>query len=88
MKTHNSNPLPRTRWLLAGLLAVGTTASSAESPTLKDTFKDQFMVGTAINRAIATGTGFRRSSELVSNDIALVKAQFNQLVAENEMKGC
>ena len=44
------------------------------------------MVGTAVNRTITTGTGFRRSPEQVSQDIALVKAQFNQLVAENDMK--
>src|SRR5207302_7070303 len=33
-----------------------------------------------------TGTGFRRSPEQVNKDIVQVKAQFNQLVAENEMK--
>src|SRR6186997_2920758 len=32
--------------------------------TLKDTFKDHFRVGTAINRSIATGSaGFRRTAE-------------------------
>ena len=43
-------------------------------------------MGTAVNRNIATGRGFRRSAEQVNADIALVKAQFNQIVAENEMK--
>jgi endo-1,4-beta-xylanase len=71
---------------MAALFALGATAQSADTPTLKDTFKDHFIVGTAINRNIATGAGFRRSSEQISKDIALVKAQFNQLVAENEMK--
>jgi endo-1,4-beta-xylanase len=75
-----------TRWLTAALLALGTSAWSADTPTLKDTFKDHFLVGTAINRAVATGRGFRRSPEQVSADIALVRAQFNQVVAENEMK--
>jgi endo-1,4-beta-xylanase len=83
---NNSNPRTYTSCLMAALLAMGATAWSAETPALKDVFKDQFLVGTAINRAIATGTGFRRSPEQVSNDIALVKAQFNQVVAENEMK--
>lgn len=70
------------------LLAVASIAKSAESvATLKDAFKDHFRVGTAINRSIATGNaGFRRTSEEVNKDIALVKEQFNQVVPENEMK--
>jgi endo-1,4-beta-xylanase len=72
--------------LVAGWLAFGATARAAESPALKDVFKDHFLVGTAINRAVATGRGFWRSSDQVKADIALVKAQFNQVVAENEMK--
>ncbi|MBI5686251.1 MAG: endo-1,4-beta-xylanase [Verrucomicrobia bacterium] len=72
--------------LTTALLAYGTTAWSADLPTLRDAFKDHFLVGTAINRAVTTGRGFRRSSEQVNTDIALVKAQFNQVVAENEMK--
>jgi GH35 family endo-1,4-beta-xylanase len=55
--------------------------------TLKDTFRDYFRVGTAINRSIVTGSaGFRRTAEEVKKDIALVKEQFNQAVPENEMK--
>src|SRR5512137_2475273 len=86
MKTQFFNSNARTHCLLAGLLALGCTAWSADLPTLKDAFKDHFLVGTAINRSIATGTGFRRSPEQVNTDIALVKRQFNQVVAENEMK--
>jgi len=86
MTRHILNSNARTAWLVAALLAVGATARAADTPTLKDAYKDHFYVGTAINRAIATGTGFRRSPEQVSKDIALVKEQFNQLVAENEMK--
>jgi len=72
---------------MPALLAMSATAAwSAEAPALKEVFKDHFIVGTAINRSIALGTGFRRSPEQVQQDIALVKAQFNQLVAENEMK--
>ena len=86
MPLHDSISRTFTRWLLAGLLTLGTTAWSADAPTLKDAFKDHFFVGTAVNRAVTTGRGFRRSPEQVNADIALVKAQFNQLVAENEMK--
>ncbi len=73
--------------LAGALFAVGATTVSAENPTLKDAFKDHFMVGTAINRSIATGSaGFRRSLELVDKDIALTKYQFDQITAENDMK--
>src|SRR5689334_11524089 len=72
--------------LTAVLVAISAPAWSADTPTLKQAFKDHFRVGTAVNRAIVTGTSFRRSSELLSKDIALVKDQFNQLVPENDMK--
>ncbi len=70
------------------LLAVGSTARSADTGvTLKDAFKDYFMVGTAVNRSIATGTaGLRRSVEEVNKDIVLIKEQFNQITSENDMK--
>jgi endo-1,4-beta-xylanase len=70
---------------LIGLLTLATQA--AESATLKDAYADCFLVGTAINRGITSGSGSRwRTQEQVDRDIALVKAQFNQLTAENEMK--
>jgi endo-1,4-beta-xylanase len=69
------------------LLALPTTARSADTPTLKDAYSDHFLIGTAINRSIATGTASRRrTQEQLDKDIALVKAQFNQIVAENDMK--
>jgi endo-1,4-beta-xylanase len=77
--------------LVAVLLFVGAAARSADSPTLKHAYKDHFYVGTAINRSIATGTPARvgftnRTPEQVQKDIALVTEQFNQVVAENDMK--
>jgi GH35 family endo-1,4-beta-xylanase/alpha-L-arabinofuranosidase len=57
-----------------------------QTPALKDAFKDHFLVGTAINRSIVNGAGFRRSRDQVEQDIALVKEQFNQITAENDMK--
>ena len=59
---------------------------SKEIVALHVVFKDHFLVGTAVNRAITSGRGFRRSAEEVQADIELVKKQFNQIVAENEMK--
>lgn len=54
--------------------------------TLKDAYREYFAMGTAINRSVTTEQGWRRSQDLVKADVALVKAQFNQVVAENEMK--
>jgi endo-1,4-beta-xylanase len=67
---------------LAALAAVPTNAADA----LKEIFKDHFMVGTAVNRSMVTGTTFRRSAEQLAKDIALVKEHFNQITAENDMK--
>ena len=86
MQTQCYHPNKHAAWLMAALLAIGATARSADAPALKDAFKDHFFVGTAINRSVATGAGFRRGSEQLNQDIALVNAQFNQLVAENDMK--
>ncbi|MHC1769254.1 MAG: endo-1,4-beta-xylanase [Verrucomicrobiia bacterium] len=87
MNTPNSNHSLHIALLTAVALAIGTaTARSADNPALKETYKDHFQVGTAVNRSIVTGTSFRRSPELLSKDIELVKHQFNHLVAENDMK--
>ena len=73
---------------LAVLIAATAGIASAESPsaTLKDAYKEHFKIGTAINRAVATGRAWRRNEEQVKGDVALVKAQFNHLVSENDMK--
>jgi endo-1,4-beta-xylanase len=73
--------------ILAGMSA----ARSAETPTLKEAFKEHFLVGTAINRSIATGAPVQsrfgsRTLDQVQRDVALVKKQFNLIVAENDMK--
>jgi endo-1,4-beta-xylanase len=91
MKTHGLNLNSRISLLTAMLLALGATARGADTPTLKDAYKGHFYVGAAINRTIATGTAVRadnvnRTLEQVNKDIALVKEQFNQIVAENDTK--
>ena len=71
-------------WLL---LSVGTTELRAESPVnLKDAYREHFKIGTAVSGGLVSGRGFRRSEEQSKSDAALVKAQFNHVVAENEMK--
>ena len=74
--------------LQAVFLYATASLAWAEPPTvtLKDAYREHFKIGTAINRAVATGQAWRRSDEQVKSDIALVKAQFNHVVAENEMK--
>ncbi len=87
MKPKFPTPNPwRAAGLAATLIALGASGRAAETPALKDVCQDLFMVGTAINRSMATGTSFRRSQDQLNRDIALVKAQFNQIVAENDMK--
>jgi endo-1,4-beta-xylanase len=77
-----------TNLLTAALLGVGATAAAADKTvTLKDAFKDHFVVGTAVNRSMVTGgTGFRRSAEQNAADVALLKKHFNQITAENDTK--
>jgi endo-1,4-beta-xylanase len=78
------NPIVRIILLPAALFAAGAITQAADS--LKDTFKDRFLIGTAVNRSMVTGTTFRRSSEQSAKDIALVKEQFNQISPENDLK--
>ena len=90
----NIHPLKlgsRTGLLTTALLIGGMTAHSADKTSLKDAYKEHFLVGVAVNRTIATDTAVRadnvnRTAEQVSKDIAVAKAQFNQVVAENDMK--
>ncbi len=85
--------IPRTsarlqsRLVAAVLLSLVLPTPAADLPALKEAFRDQFLVGTAVNRSqVTSAASFRRSTELVERDIALVKAQFNQITAENDMK--
>ncbi|MBL9129508.1 MAG: endo-1,4-beta-xylanase [Verrucomicrobiales bacterium] len=73
--------------LAASILGIGIDAESADTPTLRDAFRDHFPVGTAVNRGMVTDTpSFRRTAEQNRADTALVRAQFNQITAENDMK--
>lgn len=66
--------------LCLALAALGPLVNlpAQELPTLKDAFKDSFMVGVAINQ--------RQSDDRDTNGVALVKAQFNSISPENIMK--
>lgn len=91
MKTCNIHLSLPAGLLTAAMVAIGGTAWSANSPTLKDAYQDDFFVGVAINRTIAMDAAVQannvnRDSEQVNKDIALVKEQFNQISPENDLK--
>lgn len=72
---------------LATLLASAGVLQCSFAATLKEAYRDDFLVGTAINRALATGTAFRwRTQEQIDQDLHLVQTQFSQITAENDMK--
>jgi endo-1,4-beta-xylanase len=80
--------ITQTCLLSAALLTTGVSAGAADKPaSLKGTFNEHFLVGTAVNRNMVTGgAGFRRSAEQSAKDVALVKEQFNQISPENDLK--
>lgn len=88
MKIHNANHTFGAGVIAAALLFVCANVRSADAQAaLKEAFKHHFLVGTAVNRnMVADGAGFRRSAEQSAKDVALVKEQFNQITAENDMK--
>ena len=92
MKNHNSHiSLCIGLFAAATLLTGCTTARSSQPTTLKDAYKEHFLVGTAINRTVATGTSVlaenvNRDLAQVEKDTAVVLEQFNQIVPENDLK--
>ncbi|MBM3835411.1 MAG: endo-1,4-beta-xylanase [Verrucomicrobia bacterium] len=88
MNNFNSNHLLRPVLLAAALFAINLNAPAADVPvTLKDAFKEHFPIGAAVNRSmVREGAAFRRSPDQIGKDIGLLKQQFNQITAENDMK--
>ena len=77
--------------IAVALVAIAAMAQATEKPTLKDAYKNHFLVGVAINRTIAMGTAVRadnvnRTMDEVQKDIAVAKEQFNQIAPENDLK--
>lgn len=73
------------------LPAIDCMGESADKRTLKEAYQNHFLIGTAINRGHATGNttagGFlSRDQGKLDADVALVKAQFNQIAPENDLK--
>jgi endo-1,4-beta-xylanase len=70
---------------------VATASAQTGGPTLKEAYKDHFIIGAAINRTIAMSEAVpadnvRRNLEQVKKDSALVIEQFNQVSPENDLK--
>lgn len=77
--------------MAAALLLIDGAAQAADKPSLKDAYKDDFMIGVAINRPIAMANDARadnvnRTLEQVRADTAVVLEHFNQLAPENDLK--
>src|SRR5947209_7654542 len=87
MKTRMLNRRLLTGAVSTLLLADAVKVWPAERPTLKDTYKHDFLIGAAINRDQAMGSaGFRRTAEQNAKDVALLLEQFNQISPENDLK--
>lgn len=91
MKTRFRKLRPSIGVLTLMLLAGGAAAQLAGKPTLKGAYKDDFFVGVAINRPIATGTAVpannvNRTLDQVRQDTAVVLEQYNQIAPENDLK--
>jgi endo-1,4-beta-xylanase len=87
MKTLLPYPISAAGFTAAVTLTLCVTTRSADIPALKEAYQGCFQIGTAVNRALVTGAASAwRSQEQVNQDIALVRTQFNQITAENDMK--
>lgn len=64
--------------LLAAMGLLATTGCVTAQPTLKDAFKDKFLIGAALNESQFTGQNVAQA--------ALVKQQFSSITPENVMK--
>lgn len=64
--------------LLTALALIGQSFLFAQKTSLKETFKDKFLMGVAINRSQINQTS--------TEEIDLITSQFNALTAENDMK--
>src|SRR5262245_28569495 len=77
-----NNNLSRRCFLAAASGALVSTrlhaSARAETPSLKEAYKNAFLIGTALD--------FRRPDEFNSTELKIIKSQFNVLTPENSMK--
>ncbi len=92
MNTHFQKIFSHTSFIIAMLLlTTAGTIHSADKSSLKDAYKDHFMVGVAVNQTIATGNpglvnNANRNMEQVRKDTGVVLGQFNHAAPENDLK--
>jgi len=90
MKARSFFPYSAIR-LIGTVLLTAFCLQAADTPSLKDVYKEHFYIGTAINRTVAMGLAVRadnvnRNIDQVKKDIILLKDQFNQISPENDLK--
>src|SRR6188508_1819019 len=68
----------KTRLLGAATIGFLAAGCATAQPTLKAAFKDQFLIGAAVNQ--------RQFTEQDARGAAIVKAQFNSITPENVLK--
>jgi len=64
--------------VFAALTVVGPTQRAQSTPSLKEAFKSAFLIGAALNR--------RQFSEEDPRALPIIKAQFNSITPENQLK--
>src|SRR5262245_58711789 len=64
--------------LSASLFFCATELCRADTPSLKDAYKGEFLIGTALD--------FRTPNEFNETELANIKSQFNVITPENSMK--
>ncbi len=65
-------------FLAVASLALAAIATAQDQPSLKDTFKNDFLIGAAVNESQVLGRN--------ATEDALIKAQFNTITPENALK--
>jgi len=66
-------------FLFVGFQFTASAAGArAETPSLKDAYKDDFLIGTALD--------FRTPEEFNDKELGIIKSQFNVITPENSMK--
>ena len=63
---------------LSAILVMSTNQRAQSTPSLKDVFKSDFMIGAALNR--------RQFSEEDTRALPIIKSQFNTISPENQLK--
>src|SRR5688572_23043034 len=82
IRRHTDFRISRRDFLTAGAVVLAAPSiaarAAAETPSLKEAFKDIFLIGAALD--------FRMPNEFNAAELDLIKSQFNVITPENSMK--